>query len=100
MPKHKTIKITENMRVGALFEHLDEKVDLVLEQFVDVKKTLDLHTKLHESHGGRLDNLNMIVDKHTGQLNTLTTKVDAALETKADKKNLHKLENRVLALEN
>lgn len=62
----KEIDIGDQIRgLGVVIEHIDSKVSLVAEQYGDIKKTLDSHTKILDRHTEILDNHTQILDRHT-----------------------------------
>ena len=47
----KETNIRDEIRgLGVVIEHIDSKVSLVAEQYGDIKKTLDSHTKILDRH--------------------------------------------------
>ncbi|HUY69860.1 MAG TPA: hypothetical protein VMU70_02510 [Candidatus Tyrphobacter sp.] len=113
----------EIRRLGVIVERIDDNVKLIAEQYGDVKKTLDSHTRILDSHtemiGGlatdlsdvrsKLDSHTRILDSHTEMIGGLATdlgivKEDAeftknSLKRKVDVEEFAALEKRVSALE-
>lgn len=78
--KIKSNKVSKSVQVGALFEHIDEKVDLVIEQFGGINRKLDEHTKTLDQHSGILDKHTQILDKHTQQFGQINKTLDSHTE--------------------
>ena len=78
----------EVRKIGVLLEATNDKVDLVMEQYSDIKKTLDVHTEK--------------LDAHTEMIGTMAVDIiliKEGLETKVDKKDVDAVETRVGILE-
>ncbi|MFY9458032.1 MAG: hypothetical protein WAP23_03900 [Candidatus Spechtbacterales bacterium] len=88
--------------VGALREDFDSKVDLIVEQYSDIKKTLNSHTQTLASHTQTLaSHTQMIVSMKE---NIEVMKIDisfikAGLKQKVDAEEFGVLERRVAILE-
>lgn len=80
----KETSIRDEIRgLGVIIEHVDDKVSLVAEQILDVRKTQDNHTKILNKHTEILDrhteilsNHTEILDKHTEILANHTETLD------------------------
>ena len=85
--KLKTKKVKEtNIRdeirgLGVMIEHIDDKVSLVAEQYGDIKKTLDLHTEILDSHTKTLELHTEILNSHTKTLELHTEILDSHTKT-------------------
>ncbi len=81
--------------LGAMIEHVDDKVSLVAEQYGDIKKTLDNHTKILDNHTEMIGKL--AVDMEI--IKTDTEFIKHSLKKKVDADEFAALEKRVLILE-
>ena len=66
--------------IGILIEAVNDNVALVAEQYGDIKKTLDAHTKILDSHTAILDSHTAILDSHTERLDSHTERLDSHTE--------------------
>ena len=81
--------------IGVLIEAVNDNVALVAEQYGDIKKTLDVHTKILDSHTemiGRLAVNLEIVKEDVGSIKN-------GLKKKVDGEEFSALERRVTVLE-
>lgn len=78
-------KPATNIEIGTLVENFDDKITFIAEQVVAIKETQDKHGKILNQHSQQLDRIEMGLDNTE--------------ETKADKKEVAKLSQRVVALE-
>ena len=87
--------VKEVRRLGVVVEHVDGKVDLLAEQYGDIKKTLDQHTETLETHTEMIGDLavNMQIVKSDIEL------IKSGLRKKVDVEDFEILEKRVAALE-
>jgi hypothetical protein len=60
---------------GALSEEFQGRVKVVAEQYGDIKKTLDAHTKVLESHTEMIGKIQNTIDAHTEMIGTLMVDV-------------------------
>ncbi|MDP3947276.1 MAG: hypothetical protein Q8Q41_01105 [bacterium] len=101
--KGKEIGIRDEIRgLGVLIEHVDDKVSLIAEQYGDIKKTLDNHTKILDSH-------TEVLDSHTEMIGSIKmdievikadiTFIKGGLKRKVDAEEFSVLERRVALLE-
>lgn len=100
-------EIKRHMR--ALGEEFQSRVQVVAENFLDIKKditeiklTLGSHTKILNSHSAILDSHSVILESHTemiGQLMVGMTEIKNDLKTKISHDDFAKLERRVVRLE-
>lgn len=58
--------------MGALSEDFQDKVKVVAELALDIKKTVDSHTKILDSHTEILDSHGKVLDSHTKILDSHT----------------------------
>ena len=106
----------EIQRVGAFVEHVDEKVTVMAEMLVDVKKTQDQHTEilehhsqllqrhsdmlehhgevLHE-HSDILQEHSDILQEHSDDLKTIVKKLDNKVDRTEFEKRMKPLEHKV-----
>jgi GTPase involved in cell partitioning and DNA repair len=94
--KIKSNNSTEEIRhFGVLLEGMDNKWDLVAEQYGDIKKTLDSHTKTLASHTEMIAQI--IIDLAINKENVEFIK--NSLKKKIDVEEFSALEKRVILLE-
>lgn len=82
-------------RVGVLLEHLDGKLDTVIEQYGDIKSTLDAHTKTLASHTEMIGELAVDVNIIKEDVEF----IKGSLKKKVDVDEFAALERRVAILE-
>ncbi len=113
MVKHKKTKIVsrggESHRLGVLLEHVDDKVSLVVEQYGDIKKTLNLHTEILQSHTEILHNHSELLKSHREIISEMKEDMEVmkqdiqfikgGFKKKIDVEEFSALERRVLLLE-
>jgi hypothetical protein len=102
-------KVPRSVQPGALLEHVDEKVDLVIEQFGGINRKLDEHTKKLDEHTRILDMHTQILDEHTETLGSMKVDIEViktdiefikhSLKRKVDIDEFAALERRVALLE-
>ena len=100
MAKFKKLKTQDNTNkeirhLGVIIERVDDKVGLVAEQYGDIKKILDVHTK-------KLDTHSEILGKLTVDVEIIKTDVEFikhSLKRKVDIEEFAVLERRVALLE-
>ena len=97
-------------------EGFSAKVDLIAEQYGDIKKTLDSHTEILEEHSKKLDLHTEILDSHSKKLDEHTEMIGSIMtdievlkedmkivkgsfKKKVDLKEFIRLEKRVVLLE-
>ncbi|KKU76301.1 MAG: hypothetical protein UY03_C0039G0004 [Parcubacteria group bacterium GW2011_GWA2_47_64] len=102
--------------LGILKEHFDDKVAVVSEQFVDVrrdiagvKSTLDSHTQILDSHTEKLNSHTGKLDSHTEMIGKIMTDIEILkgdmsevkndLKQKINRNEFVSLERRVRLLE-
>ena len=94
-PKNRPDASAEIRRLGVIVERIDDNVKLIAEQYGDVKKTLDSHTRILDSHtemiGGLATDLGIVKEDAEFTKNSLKRKVDV--------EEFAALEKRVSALE-
>lgn len=99
LKKQKSNKISKNTQIGALLEHMDEKITLVAEQYTGLNKKIDKIASTQEYHTEMIGNLtiNFEVVKADVEFikNSLKKKVDAE-EFEALEKRVSSLESRLL----
>ncbi len=93
--KNQTNADQELRRLGVLIEHVDDSVGLIAEQQGDIKKTLDNHTKILNSHTDMIGKL--AVDMEI--IKTDTEFIKHSLKKNIDIDEFAALEKRVLLLE-
>ncbi len=81
--------------LGVLSEHFESKTDLIAEQYLDIKKTLDSHTEILDSHTEMIGSMKVDVE---------IIKIDiefikSSLKKKVDIEEFESLEKRVIRLE-
>jgi len=81
--------------LGVLIEHVDNKVSLVAEQYGDIKKTLDNHTKILDSHTEMIGSIKMDIEVIKADV----AFVKGGLKKKVDADEFSALERRVALLE-
>jgi len=74
--------------MGALSEDFQDKVKVVAELALDIKKTVDSHTKILDSHTEMIGNVMIRLEEIKGEL-----------KQKVDYQDFVKLERRVVRLE-
>lgn len=90
------LDITQEIRgLGVMIEHVDDKVALVAEQYGDIKKTLDTHTKILGSHTEMIGSMKMDVEI----IKTDVEFIKNSLKRKVDMEEFVALERRVALLE-
>lgn len=90
------------MEIGTLIENFDDKITFIAEQVVAIKETQDLHSHKFDKIGERLDRVEIRLDGVETRLDRVETKVDGIdkkLDKKANKEEVIKLSQRVVALE-
>lgn len=100
--KIKSIRVSKSTQVGALLEHVDEKVDLVIEQFGGINRKLDEHTR-------QFERINETLNSHTEMLGSVMVDLEVvktdiefikhSLKRKVDIDEFAALERRVALLE-
>ncbi|HEY4474908.1 MAG TPA: hypothetical protein VJC06_03235 [Candidatus Paceibacterota bacterium] len=78
----------KNMEIGTLIENFDDKITFIAKQVVAIKGTQDLHSQKFEKIDDRFDRIDAKLEK-----------MEMNLEQKAEKKDVKKLSQRVVALE-
>jgi hypothetical protein len=81
--------------LGVLAEDFESKTDLIAEQYLDIKKTLDFHTETLDSH-------TEMIGKLTVDMEIVKTDIEFmknSLKRKVDLEEFEALEKRVLRLE-
>ncbi|MBI4812784.1 hypothetical protein HY798_05135 [Candidatus Falkowbacteria bacterium] len=63
--------------LGALKEDFDSKLEIIGEQYFDIKKILDSHTKILDSHTKTLDSHTKTLESHTEMI--VSIKEDAEI---------------------
>jgi hypothetical protein len=66
--------------LGVIKEDFNSKVEIVAEQYLDIKKTLDSHTKILDSHTKILDSHTKTLDSHTKILDSHTKTLESHTE--------------------
>ncbi len=82
--------------LGAMIEHVDDKVSLVAEQYGDIKKTLDNHTKILDNHTEMIGYVKMDIEVIKADI----AFIKGGLKRKVDVEEFSALERRVALLEN
>lgn len=100
---------SKNIEIGTLIENFDDKITFIAEQVVAIKETQDLHSQKFDKIDGRLDRVEIrldgveskldIVETRLNDVETKLEKIDKKLDKKADKEEISKLSQRVVALE-
>lgn len=91
----KHLGASEERRIGVLIEHFDNKLDLVVEQYADVKKILSEHTKTLDSHTEMIGSMKVDVEIIKSDIEF----IKRDLKKKVDIDEFSALERRVAALE-
>ncbi len=81
--------------LGVMIEHVEDKVSLVAEQYGDIKKTLDNHTKILDSHTEMIGSIKIDIEV----IKTDITFIKGGLKRKVDVDEFSALERRVALLE-
>src|SRR3989344_5017177 len=81
-------KSDKNIEIGTLIENFDDKITFIAEQVVAIKETQDLHSQKFDKIDNKLDRVEMRLDG-----------IETKLDKKADKEDVKKLSQRVIALE-
>lgn len=82
--------------LGVMIERVDDKVSLVAEQYGDIKKTLDNHTKILDSHTEMIGSVKMDIEVIKADI----AFIKGGLKRKVDVEEFSALERRVALLEN
>lgn len=93
------IKKEFKIQTGVLVEEFQHRVSAIGEQYADIKKTLDEHTKTLESHNERLANALIDLNGVKIDMGNVSYEVTMHLDRKVDKKHFVDLEGRVRVLE-
>lgn len=93
------IKKEFKTQTGVLIEEFQHRVSAIGEQYSDIKKTLDEHTKTLDSHSNQIANLLMDSTEIKSDTRNIKLSVKLELDNKVDKKHFVDLEGRVRVLE-
>lgn len=97
------VSIRDEIRgLGVLIEHVDDKVSLVPEQYGDIKKTLDNHTKILDGHSKTLDSHTEMIGSMKMDIEVIKADISfikGGLKRKVDADEFLVLERRVALLE-
>ncbi|MDO8443429.1 MAG: hypothetical protein Q7S78_00290 [Candidatus Azambacteria bacterium] len=88
--------------LGVMIEHVDTQVSLVAEQYGDIKKTLDSHTKILDSHTETLDSHTEMIGSMKMDIEVIKADlafIKGGLKRKIDVEEFSVLERRVALLE-
>lgn len=81
--------------IGALKEDFDSKVELIVEQYADIKKTLNSHSKMLESHTEMIVSMKEDIEV----MKVDVSFIKSGLKQKVDAEEFGALERRVALLE-
>ncbi|MEK7500772.1 MAG: hypothetical protein AAB642_01450 [Patescibacteria group bacterium] len=103
-PKTKEVGVRDEIRsLGIIIEHIDDKVSLVTEQYGDIKKTLDNHTKILDNHTKTLDSHTEMIGSMKMDVEVIKTDITfikgGIIKRKVDAEEFSVLERRVVLLE-
>ena len=103
MKEKKETDIRDEIRgLGVVIEHIDSKVSLVAEQYGDIKKTLDSHTKILDRHTNILGSHTEMIGSMKMDIEVIKadiTFIKGGLKKKVDADEFSVLEKRVALLE-
>lgn len=102
--------------LGVCVEDFESKVEVVAEQYLDIKKTLESHTKILDSHTETIslikvdvENIKETLDSHTETIGSIKVDVEiiktdiefikSGFKKKVDLEEFEVLEKRVIRLE-
>lgn len=101
-------KILEEQRgdyqryLGVAVKNFESKMDIIAEQYLDIKKTLDSHTEILNSHTKTLDSHTEMIGSMKVDIEIIKTDAEFiknSLKKKVDMEEFEALEKRVIRLE-